>query len=344
MVLHVGTGKTGTTSIQDLFRLNRAAFGERGILYPRTPGMARHLKLGLSFRSDEEYDAMPAWHHLRAQEPQHFRRRFHRRLLHEIASAAPERVVFSDEAIYALPGEALRRMRVFLAEHFGPVHVIVYLRRQDDHLVSFYQQQVKVGETRRIAEFAAAPTYPYDYARQLAELRETLQPDAMTVRRFERDRFVGGRLEDDFLEAAGIEDPGLQRGRMRNQSLDATTVEFLRIFNLHEVEHAGAVVGVMDHRDLVRVLEERSAGPQLTLPEAVLDDFMARWDESNRSVAEQWFGEPTLFAPRRRGQVTEAQEIDATALEELMQVAGFPEDVRERMRDIAQRESLRSAQ
>ncbi|KAA1418519.1 hypothetical protein F0U44_08395 [Nocardioides humilatus] len=339
VVLHVGSGKTGTTSIQSFFRLNRGALADRGVLYPRSPGRARHLKLALSFRSDDEYDAMPAWHQMRASTPPRFRRRFHRRLLDEVAEAHPHTVVFSDEAIYTLPDAGLERMRDFLAAHFGPVHLIAYVRRQDDHLVSYYQQQVKVGETRRLADFAEEPGYPYDYQRRLDELRSALQPDSMTVRRFESPRFVDGELEADFLHAAGIDPTGLQHGRLRNQSLDATSVEFLRLYNLHLVAQ-GAAVGVVDHRDLVVQLEGRSTGDQLTLSEAQLDRFMAQWDAPNAAVARAWFDDTELFtAARRRSRVTEDQHIDGAHLEELMTVADLSAEVRTAVRTIAERES-----
>lgn len=339
VLLHIGTGKTGTTSIQHLLNVNRAELVRRGILYPRSPGRTRHLKWGLSFRSEAELDEMPAWHTLRAQSPVRFRRRFHRRLLEEIEEARPSRVVFSDEALYTLPDAALGRLSEFLTAHFGPVHVIAYLRRQDDHLVSYYQQQVKVGETRRLAQFAADPGYPYDYEQRLGDLCAVLRPSSVTVRRFERSRFPGGRLEADFLRAAGIDSDGLDIGQVaRNESLAATSVEFLRLYNLHQVEHAGARVGVMDHRDLVARLAEHDSGAQLSLPEAVLDEFMARWESSNQAVATSYFGEPALFAePRRRGAVQELQELGAAELERLMGVAELPEDVRDRLRRIAER-------
>ncbi len=333
VVLHVGTGKTGTSSIQGFFRLNRDALADRGILYPRSPGRSRHLKLGLSFRDEAEYDAMPAWHQMKAQSPERFRRRFHRRLLEELAAARPRQVVFSDEALYTLPDAALGRLRAFLDRHFGEVHLVVYLRRQDDHLASFYQQQVKVGETRRLAEFALDPGYPYDYEQRLELLVAALEPAALTVRRFERSRFAGGVLEDDFLDAAGIDGTGLERGTAQNESLDAATVELLRLYNIQQVENAGAVVGVMDHRDLVRRLRARPAGPVLTMSPALRDRFMQQWEAPNRAVAARYFDDSELFAgPRERPGATETQSIDATELDELLALAGLPDDVQDGIR------------
>ncbi len=341
VVLHLGTGKTGTTSIQHYMRRNRQLLSERGVLYPRTPGSGRHTKFGLSFRSVEEFDTMPAWHQMRAQSPERFRRRFHRKLLDEIRAAAAPRVLFSDEALYGLPDPALRRLREFTDGLGGTTRLVVYLRRQDDHAISLYQQQVKVGETRRLVSWLRNNRdFTYDYGRRLEQLERGLEPTSFVVRRFERGAFRSGRLEADFLDAAGIDGAGFESVESKNETLDAATVEFLRLYNLHQLEHAGARPGVMDHRVLVQRLGRRSTGPALTLPEAALDRFMAMWSESNRAVAGRYLGEPELFgASRRREGTTDRQVVDPTAIEELMDTAGFADDVRKQMRQIAAREA-----
>lgn len=337
VVLHVGAGKTGTTSIQGFLATHRAALGERGVLYPRSPGRTRHLKLGLSFRDDEDFAGLPAWQELAAQAPARFRRRFHRRLLEEVAQTAPRQVVFSDEALYSLPVPALERLRAFLDDHFGSVHVIVYLRRQDEHLASFYQQKVKYGETRRLEDFAVDPDYPYDYARRLDEIRSALAPDAMTVRRFERDRFVGGVLELDFLQAAAIDGNDLERQGSRNERLDAAAVEFFRLYNRYQAEHGDGVVDVAHRRDLVRRVRARPTGAPFVLPARVREEFMARWERSNAAVAADWFGESVLFAspgPSPEAPAPESPVVTDAELDDLMTVAGLSDPVRAGMRGI----------
>ena len=45
--LHIGTQKTGTTTLQTVGRTNRAALAKRGILYPESPGTTNHIGLTL---------------------------------------------------------------------------------------------------------------------------------------------------------------------------------------------------------------------------------------------------------------------------------------------------------
>jgi hypothetical protein len=136
-------GKTGTTSIQSFLSRNRIGLTDAGILYPRTPGLARHLQLGLFFQPDNRLHTLPAWRRLGYRDPQAFRTTFQRQLFDETDGAGSSRVLLSDEGLYGLPDESLRDLGGFVRRIGGTVRVVLYLRRQDDHLVSHYQQVVK---------------------------------------------------------------------------------------------------------------------------------------------------------------------------------------------------------
>lgn len=341
VVLHLGTGKTGTTTIQHLMQQSRAALADQGVLYPRSPGPVRHARLGLSLRSDDELAQMPTWHQMRAQSPDRFRRRFTRRLREEIAEAAPSTVLFSDEALYGLMPHSVTLLRAFTDSLGGRTRLVVYLRRQDEHLGSDYQQRVKTGEVRRMAQWTGEHdrSATYAYARRLARWEEAMAPTTLVVRRFERSAFKDGSLEADFLHAAGlsgIEPTPIPR---RNESLDAETVEFLRILNLYLVEHGGATAGLIDHRGLVRRLVEHSTGPVLTLPRADLEQFLSRWADTNREAAQRHFGEDELFHDRRTRATTDVQWLDPGRVDHFAELGELPADIRPDLRRVAEREA-----
>lgn len=341
VVLHLGTGKTGTTTIQHLMRLSRPALAEVGVLYPTAPGPVRHTKFGLSFRSDDDLATMPAWKRMRAQSPERFRRRVHRKLWAEIAEANLPRVLFSDEALYGFRGETLARLRQFTDELGGQVRLVVYLRRQDDHLVSYYQQQVKVGETQRLTEWAAVDrASTYDYARRLGQWRAGMEHAELVVRRFERSAFKDGSLEADFLEAADIQGVPATPVERKNESLSAEAVEFFRIYNLCVSECGDAGV---DRIALVNRLVDRSTGPALTLPDDALDAFIGRWQESNRAVAGEFFGSEELFRDARKSAGTTAeQRLDPDRVDHYLELAELPGAMRADLHRIAVRESQHS--
>ncbi len=355
LVVHAGMGKTGTSSIQHFLRANEGVLAEHGVLYPRTPGGRRHIRLGLFLTPDGEFVGSrvarrqsqdPAWRDQILASPATFRDAFETALVDEIDEARLSRVLMSDEAVFGSSEGSMRLLGDLARRHGARLRLVCYLRRQDDHLISRYQQAVKWGEVRRIAhrtaELELSPMYDYD--ERLDAWSRVARPTDLVVRRFERSRFRDGSLTQDFLDAAGLavapealdeEAPTL------NESLDAESVEFLRILNLHRVRRQGAEVGHINNRTLVRRLASAPAGPTLTLPEPVLDALMARWEVGNRRVARRWFGEDgDLFAaPRKTAGTTSEQRLDPARLDHFFTVSQLPERLHRPVRRLAEREA-----
>lgn len=346
LVLHIGSGKTGTSSVQNFLHRNRERLAELGHLYPRSPGRDRHTQLGHFVMPDKQLVKINTWQSQDFDDPEEFRRDFRRRLVSEVNASGLAHVIMSDEALYGAPTGALSRMRAFTDQVARSVRVLVYLRRQDDHLISRYQQVVKVGEVRRLAERTASMdlSWTYDYHARLSAWRRLLEPTELVVRRFEPDRFAQGSLYQDFLDAAGVDVTAaeLEQPPNRNESLDADSVEFLRLLNLHRVEHEGARPGHINNRRLVVRLAEASSRPVLTLPPAVLDEFMAQWEESNRAVATDFLGDPSgeLFrAPRKTSDTTSDQVLDPRRVDHFLELLELPGHLHAPLRRLAEREA-----
>jgi hypothetical protein len=343
VVLHLGAGKTGTSSLQYRLAANRDVLAAHGTLYPRTPGGARHTRLGMFAKSDEEMVRTGAWRRMGRPDPRRFRRRFRRRLLREIADADARRVLFSDEALLGLPEDAIRRLRKLTRAIGSEVRAVVYLRRQDERLVSQYQQEVKTGGTTTLADWAAGHgTHLHDYHQRLTTWSGVLGSSALVVRRFERSAFLNGDLYDDFLDAAGTELSASQLAPVetRNESLDAESLEFLRLLNIYRVENEAAEAGYIDNTAVVERLREQEPGPMLTLPDAVLDREMERWEQSNRATAEEFLGDPdgVLFRePRRPGTFTTEQLLDPARLGHFADLVGLDPGIRGALRILAER-------
>lgn len=144
--VHIGAPKTGTTYLQQFLHDNRAALRRQGLLYPEVSlrGYGHH---DLAFLLAGGY---PDW-----ATPQP-------RMLDDLAAeldaatqghAGP--LLLSSEDFYLFPApERLREMLAdvgVLASH-RPV-IVVYVRRQDDAHVSWYNQTIKAqGHTHSLDE------------------------------------------------------------------------------------------------------------------------------------------------------------------------------------------------
>lgn len=345
LVLHVGMDKTGTSSIQVLLHCNRARLRELGVLVPESPGKTRHMRLSLFVKSDDEVANSIVWSRQPQSDPAEFRAAFQRNLYAEIEESGLERVLFTDEGLFGTSEPTLGRLGRFSHAIGRSVRLVTYLRRQDDHLISRYQQQVKVGRTQRLDEWVDTDlSVMYDYHARLRAFERLVNPTELIVRRFERASFPDGSLYQDFLDAAGVEVSAadLERGPTRNKSLDAESVEFLRLLNLYRVEEHGAVPGLIDNRTRVARLAEASTGPVLSLPADRLDRFLAQWEDSNERVARDFLHDASgrLFrTPRKSDNVTTEQRLDPDRLDHFFAVLRTPERLHAPVRRLAEREA-----
>ena len=345
VTLHIGTGRAGSTSIQVFLRENRERLGELGVLYPRTPGRARHLRLGLFVKSETELENSPEWYREKQSDPARFRKAFKRRLFSEIEDSGLTRVLLSDEILFGSSEQALRRLSRLTHRITESLRLVAYLRRQDDHMVSRYQQGVKIGWVARLHDWAQEDMSSlYDYRGRIRMHERLLAPTDFVVRPFDPERFVDGSLLQDFLDAARIDARAEEFTQVPNlnTSLDAESVEFLRLLNIHRVADEGASPGLIDNRALVKRLTEVSTGPTLTLPDSVLDAFMEQWEAANRAVAREFLGDETgqLFrVPRKTRNTTTEQRLDPGRLDHFLTLLEVPEQMHAPLRRVAEHEA-----
>lgn len=251
----------------------------------------------------------------------------------------------TDEILFGSSEATLRRLHWFAGRIARSLREVVYLRRQDDHMVSRYQQLVKVGWVLRLRDWAQEDMADlYDYYARLCRHEQLLAPGELVVRRYEPDSFVAGSLYQDFLTAAGIEvrADDLVQGPRRNQSLDAESVEFLRLLNVYRVENDGATPGLIDNRRLAARLSEVSNGPVLSLPADRLDEFMTQWAHTNEQVARRFLhdGSGVLFQmSRKTHDLTTEQYLDPDRLDHFLALLELPNQLHAPLRKLAEREA-----
>jgi hypothetical protein len=326
LYLHIGTEKTGTTSVQKFFRANRDALAANGIVYPVAPGNqnhqglaaaaqdpARHGPLRRSMGIRKEHDAEKYRQDMMAKLGEEFRRKPYRL------------AVMSGEHCSSrlLEDAELQWLKDRLSPFFDKIHIVVYIRRQDDYLLSTYSTAVKSGATYGLRlPPDRAVRQRYDHWELLERWARVFGRDRVICRRFERAELKNGDIVDDFLEVVGIDPKRYERPEDVNESLDAESLEFLRLFNKHVPRFVKRKLNPA-RDNVVPLLGRVSEGPLLTLPRAELDGFIAQFRDSNRKVAIEYFGgargdsDDPLFAPRsdKRERVYKAQLTPERAVE-----------------------------
>ena len=301
-ILHIGTEKTGTTSIQRFLALNRRWLGERGFAFPRASGQWNSHLLALYARGPGRGDDM----HLRlglesVEKRTAFATEFADCFTRELAAlpAHVHTVLLSSEHLHSrvVARESIESVLALLRPHCARFKVLVYLRRQDRVATSLYSTAMKAGLTRDriLPEIGDSSSY-YNYERLIARWAEVFGADAIVPRLLARDRLAQGDLLADFAAACGLGGlAGAQPVERENEGLRAVAQEFLH-------RASGHLPPIVDGERsaawdaLVKLLGRELVGPGRLPTRDEAQRFQAIFAASNERVRQRWFPDlPALF-------------------------------------------------
>ncbi|HYZ32360.1 MAG TPA: hypothetical protein VE684_08780, partial [Crenalkalicoccus sp.] len=314
-IVHIGTPKTGSTSIQKFLIEHRRELLAAGFCYPTSPGMRNHTALP-AYGAGEGYSGNVVRRAGGSGDGGSIAARLERALAKEVGNL-PEHVhtvLFSSEQLATRLDEvaSVERLKQLLAPLFEEIRIVVYLRRQDEAAVSRYSTALRAGgET----SFALLPPPGeegrlYDLAAILDRYGAVFGPDAITPRIFERSRLVAGDVVRDFLEVCGIR--GIEPGEQpptRNPALRADVQELVRRFNAAVEQRA-----LKDRPRIgVYLRDGRYHGKARQPTQAEAREFYQRFAEGNERIRARYFpDQPTLFA-EDFSRYPEAEDADAVA-------------------------------
>jgi hypothetical protein len=118
------------------------------------------------------------------------------------------------------------------------VKIIIYVRRQDEFFQALYQERIKPPRsiTKKINEIQA--DYEMSYYVRVSSWAKYFGKENVILRVFEKEKFVGGNLFADFLDAAGLELTSeylIPQGRV-NSSMGPKLTEMVRLSNNFDVK------------------------------------------------------------------------------------------------------------
>ncbi len=218
--LHIGVGKTGTTSIQGALYRGRDHLAEHGYLYPGR--MRNHTFLTVC--AVENRSRWPVMVRKRMDDQESaaaFRQDCLDYLDRTVTGSDCDRVIFSAESLANLRYQDCSQLREILRRYFDRIEIICYLRHPLAHIHSIAQQALKTGtNAHTLTEISRRPGF-FRPTRLEQTYIAAFGHDAITVRNFHRDALVKGDVIDDFCATIGMRDTvaaGLQR-LAANQSL-----------------------------------------------------------------------------------------------------------------------------
>lgn len=296
--LHIGTPKTGTTALQNFMAQNREALQQHGVCFPDFG--YRYANIGVHrngyFLIAPYYDENKKKFNDRPGSE-------YEQGLDRTAEFAEQydKIILTDEAIWK--GSQHRpdfwpQLKTDLEARGLDLKIIVYFRRQDLWVQSFWSQKVKKGSGLTFPEYLDSlreTNYPMDYYAYMNMLAGIFGKDALIIRVYEKCQYRGKEqtLISDFLDIFGLSigDGFLTEEKIYNTTLTGAPLEMRRLIN--------TLPGSRDQKKiLTRSLPKASAPAgstnsterfslfELSEQRTYLDQFA----ESNSRVAREYLG------------------------------------------------------
>jgi len=308
IIVHIGTEKTGTTTLQQLLHDNRNRLAESGFHFLKSPGLYNSRDLVAYCKRDYLFDDYFKGKRIETPEEKAvFREDFLNRFMAEI-DALPinaRAAVVSSEHFHSrlIHDDEVEALRTLLSRRFDKVRIVTYLRKQVDTAVSLYSTALISGHSIELLDFVEAECDPakpyYNYYDYLKRWERAFGRDSMIVRIFEPAAFRNGNLIDDFLS---LIDPALLASIdtnvvSRNESINHLGQCLLKSLNRHIPRYEERSSGINPRNvELSRLIIEGTRGRGIGLNEAHARTLQERFANSNEAVRREYFpNRETLF-------------------------------------------------
>lgn len=304
IVFHIGAPKTGTTSIQNFLSHNKRRLLRGGVLYSRTANAqsSDHRLAAASVgkleaaescektcNEDLGLGSFPAWVSFKQM----------------LRYSVQETLLVSSEKFYRFPRPDL--IREFLGDH--SYKIILYLRRQDDFLESFYQQTVKgymMRQTLTIDQWIEGRLSNeiglWNYWNIVRRWVDGFGKKNVVVKLF-ADEIESG-LEMGFVKEFGFSDsslrsfeiPSISDSQKRNVSMDIRCLEYLRQINSRPIADSVRDEVIQGLIGISEELRKQGTFKKRLLREDLRLAIMAQSAESNELLRSEFFPQrQTLF-------------------------------------------------
>ena len=287
LYLHIGTMKTGTSSIQDFLYINREKIKQQGFLYPISIKSLWHMNDHNNFAdqfSMKLFGLNSNFDYLL----QSFKQELHNENVHTS-------IISTENIQYELnnPQKISELQEILRNIGFTKIYIIVYLRDPQDLYISMCSQEVKDGGRY---DFLQGPDKYVkcgiicNHKQTIMNWSEVFGEENVIVKLFDKNEFIENDLLKDFANTVEIQwDNTFQIPNTTNESLDLIGMELLNRMN-----QIGVTLNNNRYVELIHGLFEKyfiSKSPELKYrpPKHILQHYVDYFKDSNEWVRNKYF-------------------------------------------------------
>lgn len=194
-IIHVGSDKAGSSSIQQAFYLNKDFLYEKcGLLYPLS---GWHAQLGSYFSLNPlTYSYNVGMGHEDSQQIKSNDYLYFENFLKELEQHSnAETIIVSYEGFISAEKSVLIKLKNFGESIAENVLVVIYVRPPVSYAISAMSQHVKCGND----PLPSGRPPKTDYKKNLNKLNDVFGKEKLIIRKFDRESLYNGSVVDDFL-------------------------------------------------------------------------------------------------------------------------------------------------
>lgn len=296
--LHIGTMKTGTSSIQDFLYKNQNLLKIQKTLYPNSIKNSWHLHDHNPFASTIKYFLEQA--NFSGLDS------YLKPLKQEINNSHSNKIIVSTENIqFLLYNEKyIQELQIILKNlGFTKIYIIIYLRNPSDLFISMCSQALKDGIPKK---FLSLPSKNNKF-KILCHHKQTLKnwanifkKENLIIKLFSKNEFYQGDLLKDFIKTIGLEwDNNFIIPDKQNETLDLLGMEILNHFNNYSIP-------ILTNRYVDFILNFfdkyfTSKNPELKFqpPKEIYQSYIDYFEESNEWVRKEFFPYKERLFPKK---------------------------------------------
>lgn len=290
LYIHIGSHKTGTTSIQFTLAENAARLKKAGFtyFYQRPDGAPAFHPM---------FHSWLGWYPNTSIVPGGMRVLNPQLLSEKLSQTTGDVIISSENFSFFFLKKHIEELRNAVAPHFRHVKIIAYLRRQDRHTISHVREGAQFDRPPEEALWGhpmnILPVYTeqfdlyLDYAKRLGMWADVFGDESMVLRVFERATLLNGDMVDDFCALVGI--PEYNKIPQMNISRSSDEGKFGHLILSGDYNHP---------EKLFELLDKLPLSKQTGLPaQRGARDFMGNYRESNIALNKRLnvTDQPALF-------------------------------------------------
>lgn len=297
--IHIGTEKTGSTSIQQLLGSNREKLNELGYHVPNIQHTENHLDFVAycidRFPNDQQRALLSL---LNIEDPiQHLHRKeiFKSKAAKQLVQARQTKnVIITSEHFHSRIKSAkeVAQLRELLGPYYQRFKVVVYLRRQDQLALSLFNEAIKYGGTCKNPLLASHPPQsPYfDYLNLVEMWAHVFGKENISIKIFETEKLHEQSLIKDFLKEIDIsEATNIAEPPKANSALTGYQQHLLLFFNEIVKKYGPTRQPYKELREkIIKTNGQDYMAAKFHISNAESQQFLSHFTEMNRILSENW--------------------------------------------------------